>query len=278
MTREDTNEEKRWASYREANSTFPHARLAEVQGTIERANVKPEETVIEIGTGNGYLTFPLASKVGPRGKVITFDTNTQNLTDIVLKNTNGLQIVPIPQNTSFDFPLPTEQADAIVSLATLHHYDDRSKGTGVTGRTHALKEFYRMLKHGGRLIIADGAHGTPMQRYFDAADNPVHCHPRGHPHDFLSVESAVKLCEEAKFEDVKAEIVTTPWVFKDENEAKQFVHKLHNAQCSPEESIALAKKHLPYAKTKNGFELGWSLLYVTAKKSDFLFKIPKRRC
>lgn len=270
MTSEDQiSEDKRWASYREANGRFPHVRLAEMQETLKRACVKPGETVLEVGTGNGYLTFPLADKVGSKGKVITFDTTHQNLTDIVLKNTEALQIIPVPQKTSYDFPVQSEQADAIVTLATMHHYDDRSKGTGFTGRTKALREFYRMLRPGGRLVIADPAYGTAPQRYFDAIDSPVHCHPCGHPHDFLSQEKAIALCKEAGFEKTKFEVVETPWVFKDETEAKQFIHKLHNSQCSPEESLKLAKKHLPYAKTKRGFELGWSLFYLTAKKSDF---------
>jgi len=264
-----TSEDKRWESYREANGKFPHVRLNEMYETLSRANIRTGSTVFEVGTGNGYLTFPLADKVGPAGKVVTLDTVHQNLVDIVLNNRDALQIVPIPQKDSFDFPVHSEQADSIVTLATVHHYDDRSKGTGMTGRANAFKEFHRMLKHGGQLVVADGVYGSPMQRYFDAIDTPRHCHPRGHPHDFLDKEQALALCKDLHFEDVRFEVVDTPWVFKDESEAKLFLNTLHNAQCTPDESMEVAKQYLPYKKTEAGIELGWSLSILTAKKHNF---------
>ncbi|MBI4145669.1 methyltransferase domain-containing protein [Candidatus Woesearchaeota archaeon] len=261
---EQTNEDIRWANYREANGRFPHVRLAEMKETLKRANVHQGETVLEVGTGNGYLTFPLASAAGWKGKILTFDTTHKNLAAMMLRNIDALQIIPIPQSTSYLFPVPEGHADAIVTLATFHHYDERS--TGTTGRMKALREFYRMLKPGGRLVIADPAKGTPTQRYFDAVDTPVHCHPRGHPHDFVAKEEMLTLCKNAGFKDAQFEVVETPWVFNDEEEAKTFIHQLHNSQCTPEESLALAKKHLNYELTAEGVKLGWSLFYLVAKK------------
>ncbi len=138
--------------------------------------------------------------------------------------------------------------------------------TGTTGRQRALDEFYRVLREGGILVICDVAHRTAPQRYFDAIDNPVYCHPRGHPHDFLDEDVAKELCQKAGFKDVKFEIERVPWIFDDEEQTKEFLHTIHNAKCSPEESLEIAKQHLPYTEIGGRKQIGWELFYLTAKK------------
>jgi len=266
MTHNDRDEQQRWSNYRSANKRFPSVRTAEITELVRQANIRPGETVLEVGTGSGIATYPLARAVGNTGKILTFDTTKDNLIDVVLRNTEALTIIPVPQSTEYNFPVPTNSVDAVANIAALHHYDDRSKGTGYSGRQKALTEFYRMLKPGGRLIIADVAKGTPAHNYFDACDNPIHCAPRGHPHDFLSESEAQMLCKKAGFKKASYSIKPTPWRFTDETQAKEFLHTLHNSQCIPEESLELAKKHLPYKQVDQGVEMGWSLFYLEAHK------------
>jgi len=261
------NEEERWENYRLANSRFPHVRQIELMKQLELTNPQIGETIAEVGTGNGYLTFELAKSVGKSGRIITHDYQKSNLDFVERMNQNRFPITTIHQSLDYKLEISDESIDRVSSIATLHHYDDRLNNTGTTGRQRVLNEFYRALKDGGTLIIGDVAHGTAPQRYFDAIDNPKYCNPRGHPHDFLDENLARKLCEDAGFEAITFEIKRVPWVFDDEEQAKNYLHTIHNAKCTPEESLEIAKKCLPYTQVGRRNQIEWELFYLTAKKS-----------
>jgi|TARA_Y100000034_G_scaffold13170_1_gene13815 SAM-dependent methyltransferase len=260
------NESERWENYRLANSRFPHIRQIELLKQLELTNPQNAETIVEVGTGNGYLTFELAKEVGQNGRILTYDYQESNIDFVEKVNNDRFPITAIHQSLDYKLEVPNDSVDRISTIATLHHYDDRSMNTGTNGRQRALDEFYRVLREGGTLVVGDVAHGTAPQRYFDAIDNPVHCHPRGHPHDFLDERIARELCEEAGFKDVKFEIERVPWIFDDEEQAKEFLHTIHNAKCSPEESLEIAKQHTPYSEVGRRKQIGWELFYLTAKK------------
>lgn len=257
---------ERWENYRLANTKFPRVRAKELTRQLELTNPQKGETIAEVGTGNGYLTFALAHKVGKNGRIFTYDYQKSNIDFVNEHNKKNLPITTIHQATDYDFELVNESVDKISSIATLHHYDNRSNGTGTKGREKAIKEFYRILKKGGKLIIGDVAHSTPSQRHFDSIDNPTDCAPSGHPHDFLTEKLARKLCEKAGFKKIQWNIEQVPWEFESEEQAQQFLHTIHNAKCSPEESFEHAKKDLRWWKKGNLFYLEWELFYLTAEK------------
>jgi ubiquinone/menaquinone biosynthesis C-methylase UbiE len=259
---------KRWENYRLANSSKPAARENELRQIFSLLSPKEGERILEVGTGNGYLTFPIAEAVGDSGEVVTIDAVDKNLQDVVNKNTRNLPIKPIyfDPNGSIILPINIGEFDAVASIATLHHFDSRKKGTGESGRIKALTDFYRVLKLEGRLVIGDVVHGAISQKYFDAIDNPEHCFPEGHPHDFFSPERLKQVLSEIGFKDIKIEVKRVPWQFVSSEEAKNFVHTIHNAKCSADESFEMAKKYLGFEKNGDHYELGWELFFVTAKK------------
>lgn len=257
---------ERWENYRLANTKFPRVRAKELARQLELTNPQKGETIAEVGTGNGYLTFALAHKVGKNGRIFTYDYQKSNIDFVNEHNKKRLPITTIHQATDYDFELANESVDKISSIATLHHYDNRSTGTGTKGREKAIREFYRILKKGGKLIIGDVAHGTASQRHFDSIDNPIDCAPSGHPHDFLTEKLARELCENAGFNNIKWNIEQVPWEFESEEQAQRFLHTIHNAKCSPKESFEHAKKKLRWWKEDNKFYLEWELFYLTADK------------
>lgn len=238
----------------------------ELSKQLELTNPQRGETIVEVGTGNGYLTFELAKAVAENGRIITYDYLKSNIDFVERVNNGRFPITAFQQSPDYKLEIPDESIDRISTLATLHHYDDRSLNTGAGGRQTALNEFYRILREGGILVIGDVAHGTATQRYLDAIDNPLYCHPKGHPHDFLDENTARKLCKNAGFKIVEFKIEKVPWIFDDEEQAKEFLHTIHNAKCTPEESLEIAKKHLPYADIGGKKQIGWELFYLTAKK------------
>lgn len=257
---------QRWEKYRRANSERPEARERELQRLFSLLNPAVGERIWEVGTGNGYLTFPLAEAVGSSGKVFTTDSIESNVFDVVVRNRERklpieAQVVGRPGTH-----LP-EMVDAVTSIATLHHYDNRTSATGDKGRRAVFKEFFQALRPGGRVVIADVLHGTNTQKYFDAIDDPRFCAPHGHPHDFFTKASLVQVAEEAGFQDVSVAVESVPWQFESLAQAKQFVHTIHNATCSPEESFELAQRILGFTNKNTHHELGWELFYLTACKS-----------
>lgn len=263
------SEAQRWENYRRANSQKPHVRENELRKIFELATPRPGERIWEVGTGNGYLTFPLALAVGEGGLVVTTDVERGNSKDVEDKNKKlRLRIEPLllPAEDPLLGPKYKNEFDAVVSIATLHHLDNRAKQTGEKGRTRAFKVFYRALKPGGRIALSDILHDTITQRYFDAIDSPRYCHPHGHPHDFFTGERLVDAVTQAGFRDVSMEVLSVPWQFSTKDEAKEFVHTIHNAICSPEESFAVAEKILGCKKGSNGYKLGWELFFLTARK------------
>jgi len=260
-------ETNRWNNYRKANDKFPEVRRNELQLMLTKVNPKKGEIIVEAGTGNGYLTFPIAQKVGKDGKVITYDIIPENLAEV--KDLNKKFKLPIEirqQKTSYDFEEQDSSVDKVVSIASFHHYDDKSKKTGFSGRLRALKEFARILKKNGKLIIGDVGKNTVSHKYFDAIDTPKYCFPNGHPHDFLSKKEIQDLCSQAGFTIEAYEVVHVPWTFESEEQAKEFLHTIHNASCSPEESFEHAKKYLNFWKENDLYYLDWELFYLVAVK------------
>ncbi len=257
---------RRWENYRLANGKFPDVRALELEKQLEYTSPKLGERIVEIGTGNGILTFELARRVGKGGKIITHDYQNVNLEYVMKLNDGRYPIECVSQALDYGLSLENDSVDRISTIATLHHYDDRSKKTGSEGREEIINEFYRVLKEGGKLVIGDVAHGTAAQKYFDAIDDPKLCYPLGHPHDFLDEKLAKELCSNAGFKNIEFKIESVPWAFKNEEMAGEFLHQIHNAKCSPEESLNVAKKHIPFWSDFGKFYLGWELFYLTAEK------------
>jgi len=259
---------QRWEKYRRANTDRPEARERELRHLFSLLNPAKNERIWEAGTGNGYLTFPLAEAVGPEGKVLTTDVTEGNIEYV--RSVNAERGLPIEAILIADGLPALEGAagsvDAVASIATLHHYDNRRAGTGERGRRAALGAFYEAVRPGGRLVVSDILHGTNTQKYFDAIDDPRLCAPHGHPHDFFTRDALADAADAAGFKNIVITVEFVPWQFTSLEEARTFVHTIHNAQCTPEESFALAQKILGFKNKKTHHELGWELFYLTAKK------------
>ncbi len=261
---------ERWENYRKANTDKPSARENELSKIFALVNPQKGQKVLEVGTGNGYLTFPLAQAVGQEGEVVTTDVNEGNIEDVIEKNKSKkfslISILLPPKAGLLTEEKYKEYFDVVTTIATLHHFDNRLDKTGDSGRKDALRCFYQNLKSGGKLVIADVLHGTISQKYFDSIDNPEHCHPLGHPHNFFTQDELLEAVQGVGFKNIKIEVLAVPWKFLSPDEAKNFVHTIHNAKCSPEESIAVAEKQLGLKKVGDHYELGWELFFLTAEK------------
>lgn len=261
---------QRWESYRRANFQHPGARENEFQKMFELVNPEPGQKILEVGTGNGFHTFPIADALGSQGEVATADVTQGNIDAVRKANEErGLNITTFRFRENDEKPFSSRYEnyfDTVASIATLHHFDNRAKTTGTSGRRSAISEFHRVLKPGGTLVLADPMHGTITQRYFDRIDDPKYCHPDGHPHDFFTREQLHDAVSRSGFVDVKIQVLSMPWRFDSEAAAQNFVNTIHNAQCSSRESFEIAREILGFQKVDNHYELGWELFFLTARQ------------
>ncbi|MBE7464238.1 MAG: methyltransferase domain-containing protein [Planctomycetes bacterium] len=238
--------------YRQANEEYPAVRRREIEHMLCLLDPRPGETVVDFGCGNGVLTRPISERVGPRGKVYAVDNSRQSMLNLTNRigsgNTEGVIV------SGSTLPLPGSTADAVVSLANFHHVPDKPG---------MLREFARVLKPGGKLVIGDVAQGTPVQRYFDGPVDRF-C-STGHKHTFLCAQSAQEACLMGGLSVNNWELREVPWEFKSETEAQRFLHLIHDATCSPEVCLQEAKSLLGFM-LNGSFLLQWQLFFLTANK------------
>ncbi len=103
--------------------------------------------VADIGAGSGYLSFRIAKRVGPKGKVLAVEIQ-QEMLDIINKkmhehNTKNVQTV---LGTIKDPKLPPNSVDLIIMVDVYHEFDYPWEMT-----TNMVKG----LKPGGRLVFVE---------------------------------------------------------------------------------------------------------------------------
>jgi arsenite methyltransferase len=114
---------------------------------IEKLELKPGDSVADLGAGSGYFTVLLARAVGPAGKVYAVDIDEQMLAYIKQRAKQehfaNLQTVLADPH---DPKLSPGSVDLIFICDTLHHISERAKYYPLLARA---------LKPGGRLVNID---------------------------------------------------------------------------------------------------------------------------
>ena len=95
---------------------------ATVQALIEAADVRPGHHVLEVGTGSGYSTAVLATRVGPHGRVVSLDVH-QSLVERAsrLLRADGLDHVEVHCRDARDGLTTWGAFDRLIAWATSPH-------------------------------------------------------------------------------------------------------------------------------------------------------------
>ncbi|MDN3553348.1 bifunctional demethylmenaquinone methyltransferase/2-methoxy-6-polyprenyl-1,4-benzoquinol methylase UbiE [Halomonas almeriensis] len=116
--------------------------------TIERAAVRPGQSVLDIAGGTGDLTYKFSRLVGPRGRVVLADINESMLRvgrDKLLNRGVGGNVEYVQANAE-TLPFPDNSFDCITIAFGLRN---------VTDQNAALRSMTRVLKPGGRLLVLE---------------------------------------------------------------------------------------------------------------------------
>jgi SAM-dependent methyltransferase len=157
-------------------------------------------------------------------------------------------------------PLPDACADAVLFSAVLHHAD-------AAERRRIYAEALRVLRPGGRIVVADVIAGSPQDAWLNGfvdAHNPL-----GHRGMFFTEADAAGLAE-AGFVRVAAERRAYPWRFAGPAQRRDFLRRLFY---TPGVSDAEMETALPAcfpgldADPASPASLPWELLFLVGEKA-----------
>jgi len=139
----------RWAPYYDFTVNIialGHAGLLRKM-TVDNALIKPGDSVLDVGCGTGEVAL-LAKTRAQECKVYGIDPAPEMID--VARNKAARKKLDIDFRVGVieSLPFPDSSIDVVTSSLMMHHLPDDLKVRG-------LAEIYRVLKPGGRLLIAD---------------------------------------------------------------------------------------------------------------------------
>lgn len=126
---------------------------------IEFSEIRPGMTVLELGCGNGALTFGagLYEVIGPHGRLVATDPSMSMLASVKRKRDQyGADWVEVIHAKAERLPFPDKSFDCVIGSAFLH----------LTDIAESVREIARVLKPGGTFSTFYPLHFPGQRKFF----------------------------------------------------------------------------------------------------------------
>jgi len=122
------------------------ASFAGVGNPHERAELRPGETVLDLGSGAGLDAIVAAARVGPGGRVIGVDLNPSMCLRAQAHAASTGVTMECHEGRMEEIPLPDESVDCVISNGVINLSFRKRR---------VVEEMFRVLRPGGRISITD---------------------------------------------------------------------------------------------------------------------------
>ncbi len=127
--------------------------------TITVANPQPGDQVLDIAGGTGDLAMAFARKVGERGRVVHTDINEAMLREGRARLLDNGVVLPTLVCDAEHLPFASDSFDLVTVAFGLRN---------MTHKELALREMYRTLKPGGKLLVLEFSRvAKPLEKAYD---------------------------------------------------------------------------------------------------------------
>jgi SAM-dependent methyltransferase len=137
---------------------FPEQSRQLLQRIVQFIEPKTGETIVDVGTGAGFLAYGLAEKIGKEGKVIGFDISKSAIEQARqrLAKKSHYRMLEFRVSDVYAIPLEDNFADVVCCKSLIAGLDHRQK---------AIREMTRVAKPDGRVIAVEPGDlvGLPSQ-------------------------------------------------------------------------------------------------------------------
>ncbi|MEU8803925.1 methyltransferase domain-containing protein [Spirillospora sp. NPDC048819] len=117
---------------------------------LRRLACGPGDRVLDIGCGNGTDVLEIARRVAPNGVAVGVDVQEEAVAGAVRRSRVAGVDALFHVADAYSLPFPDGDFDAVRSERMVQHLDDPAG---------AVREMLRVVKPGGRVLIADPDHG-----------------------------------------------------------------------------------------------------------------------
>jgi ubiquinone/menaquinone biosynthesis C-methylase UbiE len=118
------------------------------QRSADLARLQPGEAVLDVGCGTGTLAIEAQKRVGATGRVVGIDPGPQQIARACAKAAQRHVPIEFQIGAIEQLAFPDQTFDVVLSTLMMHHLP-----AGL--RRQGMAEVVRVLKAGGRLVIAD---------------------------------------------------------------------------------------------------------------------------
>ncbi|MGF1761295.1 class I SAM-dependent methyltransferase [Photobacterium sagamiensis] len=114
--------------------------------TLRGADIKPGQSVLEVGCGTGFFTVPAALLIGDKGCLVAMDVSSGFIEQVSKKvQAADLKNVRIVKRDALDTGLDTASVDKVVLLGVIPF--------PLLPLNRLLPEMHRVLKPGGSMAV-----------------------------------------------------------------------------------------------------------------------------